>query len=75
MGSEPLGNEYLSHLENVVQLLIEDWVSDVDGIYQDSSATPHHVKTIQTWFNYYNDVFHLLKWPSKSPDIRVIGNL
>ncbi|GFW21609.1 hypothetical protein TNCV_4281241 [Trichonephila clavipes] len=64
------GNEYLSHLENVVKPLMQDRFPDDDGIYQDDNGTPHLAQTVQTWFNYNHGVLHL-KW-SSSPDISVI---
>ncbi|GFW15647.1 hypothetical protein TNCV_3581451 [Trichonephila clavipes] len=48
---------------------------DDDGICKDDDATPHRAQTVQTWFYHYHDIFHYLKWPSKSQDIRVFRNL
>ncbi|GFV46657.1 hypothetical protein TNCV_4226721 [Trichonephila clavipes] len=36
------GNEYLYPLENVVKLLMEDWLPDGDEIYQDDKAPMLH---------------------------------
>ncbi|GFU77733.1 hypothetical protein TNCV_1137411 [Trichonephila clavipes] len=40
------GNEYSSHLENVLKPLLVDWLPDDDGIYKHDNAIPYHAKLV-----------------------------